>query len=61
MGSNSIMSRLLYFFVKKSRTMAVEAEELGPAMINATLCGYELQTLENVDIRKPALMNCSPI
>lgn len=50
----SIIGKILYPFIKNSKKMCVEADELGQAMINAALLGYEKQTLENADIRKLA-------
>jgi uncharacterized protein YbjT (DUF2867 family) len=43
---------LLYPLIKNSKTRCVEADELGRAMINATLFRYEKHTLENSDIRE---------
>ncbi|UCH88511.1 MAG: NAD-dependent epimerase/dehydratase family protein [Thermoplasmata archaeon] len=47
-------ARILYPFIKNSKRLCVEADELGLAMINATLFGYEKHTLSNPDIRELA-------
>jgi len=49
--SRYLSGRLLYPLLKHSKTMSVEADDFGLAMINATLYGYEKTTLENIDIR----------
>ncbi|WP_455392193.1 hypothetical protein [[Eubacterium] cellulosolvens] len=54
--SHYLSARILYPFIKNSKKMCVEADEFGRAMINATLYGYEKQTLENIDIRELAKM-----
>jgi hypothetical protein len=43
---------IVYPFIKNSKTRCVEADELGMAMINATLFRYGKHTLENQDIRE---------
>lgn len=50
----SIIGKIFYPFIRNSKKMCVEAEELGDAMINATLLGFEKHTLENADIKKLA-------
>jgi len=52
--SSTMIGRLFYPFIKNSAKWCVEADEFGLAMINASLYGYETQTLENVDIRELA-------
>jgi len=52
--SNSILGSILYPFIRNSQKLCIEADELGQAMINAALSGYEKHTLENVDIRNLA-------
>lgn len=54
--SSTLTGTLLYPFIKRSRKWCVEADELGLAMINATLHGYGTRTLENADIRRLAAM-----
>ncbi len=54
--SSTVTGSLLYPFIKRSKKWCVEADEFGLAMINATLHGYESQTLENADIRRLAAM-----
>ena len=49
-----LSGKILYPFIKNSRKYCVEADELGLAMINAALYGYEKHTLENPDIRELA-------
>jgi uncharacterized protein YbjT (DUF2867 family) len=49
-----LVGKILYPFIKNSKKMCVEADELGRAMINAALLGYEKHTLENSDIRELA-------
>ena len=49
-----VLGKLLYPFIKNSRKMCVEAEELGRAMINTAFDGYDKQILENTDIRAVA-------
>jgi uncharacterized protein YbjT (DUF2867 family) len=55
--SSTVTGILLYPFIKRSKKWCVEADEFGLAMINATLHGYESQTLENADIRRLATMH----
>jgi uncharacterized protein YbjT (DUF2867 family) len=54
MKSRYLSGRLLYPLLKHSKTMNVEADEFGLAMINAVLFGSEKKTLENVDIKELA-------
>ncbi len=54
--SSTVTGTLLYPFIKNSRKWCVEADELGQAMINATIHGYGTRTLENADIRRLAAM-----
>ncbi len=49
--SGYVSARFLYPFIKRSKRLCVEADELGRAMINATRYGYEQSTLENAAIR----------
>jgi uncharacterized protein YbjT (DUF2867 family) len=55
--TGSLAGSLLYPFIKNSRTMCVEADEFGRAMINASLHGFGKQTLENRDIRELASLH----
>ncbi len=52
--SGTITGTIFYPFIKNSRKWCVEGDEFGRAMINATLYGYEKDTLENADIRELA-------
>jgi uncharacterized protein YbjT (DUF2867 family) len=55
--SSTILGSVLYPFIKNSAKYSVEADQFGLAMINATLFGYEKNTLENADIRQLANIN----
>lgn len=58
--SSTILGSILYPFIRSSAKYCVEADEFGLAMINATLLGYEMHTLENPDIRELARRTSGP-